>query len=77
MGPITERTRMDEQDRTMPEQGAEPSYDRRRGPRRAGPASLAGDERRRYERRKTPGVSALLQDILKSRVDADATEDKT
>jgi hypothetical protein len=59
---------MDDNERTKPE---EQSYDRRRGPRRAGPASLAGDERRRYERRKTPGVTALLEDVLNTHVDID------
>ena len=57
---------MDDSERTKPD---EQSYDRRRGPRRGGAASVAGDERRRYERRKTPGVTALLDDILNTQVD--------
>jgi hypothetical protein len=67
MSPTTERTSMDDKERTADEPVQ--SYDRRRGPRRAGANPLAGDERRRYERRKTPGVTALLDDILNTQID--------
>jgi hypothetical protein len=72
MSPTTERTSMDDKERTVADEPVQ-SYDRRRGPRRAGANPLAGDDRRRYERRKTPGVTALLDDVLNTHVDIDAT----
>ncbi len=64
---------MNDKERATPE--PEQSYDRRRGPRRAGGGALDGDDRRRYERRKTLGVTGLLEDVLSTHVETEPGAD--
>ncbi|GAC1573229.1 MAG: hypothetical protein NVS3B7_04370 [Candidatus Elarobacter sp.] len=65
---------MDNHER-VPAEGAEPTFDRRRGPRRNADGSTPVDDRRHVDRRKTPGVNALLDDILSSRIDSEPSAD--
>lgn len=57
---------MDDQERTTPDEQAEPAHDRRRGPRRHAKGTVQTEDRRQNDRRNTPGIPALLDDILKS-----------
>lgn len=55
---------MSEQDDPRVPGDAPIEYDRRRGPRRASSDQSIADDRRRSDRRKVPGLTALIDAIL-------------
>lgn len=65
---------MDDQERSAPDEQAEPAHDRRRGPRRHAAGTVQPEERRQIDRRNTPGIPALLDDILKTPEDEPAAD---